>query len=351
MIVTTTFCRNYLPKAAVLAKSLKEVMPDVTFVACLVEREIPEAAKAIAAFDRIVLARDLGFERFENFLFRHSMVEASTAIKGRLLEVLLDDEAATAAGGACGVVYLDPDVQVFSRLAEMEQLLAGGAEIVLTPHLTQPEAKDTRDATLDAIRQNEVCALRHGVFNLGFLALAPGPESRRFLAWWSSRLAEFCVDRLEEGIFTDQKWIDLAPGFFTTEILRHPGYNVAPWNLSMRVVTRNADVYEAAGEPLRFFHFSGLDSGAFETMLRHFGGSNEKIVGQMLAAYRRELAHNGQGEWAGSEWDYARYLSGELVSEAARERLREDEELRSRLRDPFLHSNAALLVGSEADVQ
>ena len=343
MIVATSCCRNYLPKAATLATSLKAVMPDVSFVLCLVEREVPPAVREIPAFDEVIAARDLGFERFENLLFRHTIVEAATAVKGRLLEVLLDREAQRRGPGTRGVLYLDPDTCVYSRLAEVEQLIGRGAEIVLTPHLTIPEQKDTHEATLDAVRQNEICALQHGVYNLGFLGLSPGRTSHAFLQWWSARLAEFCEDKIAEGIFTDQKWIDLAPGFFDTAILRHPGYNMAPWNFSMRELRREKGLWEVEGEPLRFFHFSGLDSGAFEAMLGHFGGPNVETVGSLLASYREELVRNGQLQWGASEWDYARYLSGELISDEARRRLRSEPQLRARIRDPFLHSEAALL--------
>ena len=348
MIVTTSCCRNYLPKAATLATSLKAVMPDVSFVLCLVERDVPQEAREIAAFDEVIAARELGFERFENLLFRHTIVEAATAVKGRLLEVLLDREAQRRGPGTRGVLYLDPDTCVYSRLAEVEQLIGSGAQIVLTPHLTIPEQKDTREATLDAVRQNEICALQHGVYNLGFLALAPGRTSHSFLRWWSARLAEFCEDRIADGIFTDQKWIDLAPGFFDTAILRHPGYNMAPWNLSMRELRREKGLWEVEGEALRFFHFSGLDSGAFESMLGHFGGPNVETVGALLEAYRAELQRHGQARWGDAEWDYARYLSGERVSDAARRRLRNDPRLREQIHDPFLHSESALLGAAGA---
>jgi hypothetical protein len=343
VIVTTSCCSNYLAKAATLAATVKSVMPDITFVVCLVEREIPDAATKIDGFDRVVLARDLGFEKFENFLFPHDIVEASTAVKGRLMQVLLEEEAVRRGPGVRGVVYLDPDVQVFSRMAEVEQLLGGGAEIILTPHLTSPEEKETREATLDAIVQNELCALRHGVFNLGFLGLAPGRESQRFLSWWSSRLHEFCMDAIEDGMFTDQKWVDLAPGFFTTTILRHPGYNVAPWNFSTRPLTRRQGLYEACGESLRFLHFSGTDAGGFEAMRAHFLGEEDEIVAGLFADYQAKLALHGQAAWGACEWSYARYLSGERISSEVRARFRNSDSVRQRVRDPFLHSNETLL--------
>ena len=64
-------------------------------------------------------------------------------------------------------------------------------------------------------------------------------------------------------MFTDQRWVDFVPSFFDHYILKDPGYNVAYWNLHGRA--RDAptaiDISWTAS-PLRFFHFSGFDSGS-----------------------------------------------------------------------------------------
>ena len=45
--------------------------------------------------------------------------------------------------------------------------------------------------------------------------------------WWAERLYLFCYDDIQNGVFTDQKWIDLAPCFFDTYIFKHHGYDFA----------------------------------------------------------------------------------------------------------------------------
>lgn len=222
MIITTSICANYLPKAMVLAKSIKKADPTIKVVVSLLEREITPEAQAFEYFDDIVLGKDLGFENFEKFIFKHSIVEASTAVKGQLFLYLMENYQEETK-----FVYLDPDIQVLSSLTELEEALESNA-IVLTPHLTIPE--DIMDAVMD----NELSALKHGAFNLGFLAVSRSEESKKFIEWWASRLNMFCYDDIPRGIFTDQKWMDLAPCFFDVYILKHPGYNAAPWNVSKR---------------------------------------------------------------------------------------------------------------------
>ena len=151
------------------------------------------------------------------------------------------------------------------------------------------------------------------------------------------------MDAIEDGIFTDQKWVDLAPGFFPTTILRHPGYNVAPWNFSTRPLTRRQGLFEANGESLRFLHFSGTDTGGFEAMRTHFLGDKDEIVAGLFDDYRAKLASHGQAQWGACGWSYARYLSGEEISPQARARFRKTDALREQVRDPFLHSNQMLL--------
>ncbi|MFO0994993.1 MAG: hypothetical protein U1E67_24035, partial [Hyphomicrobiales bacterium] len=75
---------------------------------------------------------------------------------------------------------------------------------------------------------------------------------------------------LERGVFVDQKYLDLAPSFMEKlKVLRHPGYNVAYWNLVQRKITENDGEFFANGQPLHFVHFSGIDLADRESFSRH----------------------------------------------------------------------------------
>ena len=120
---------------------------------------------------------------------------------------------------------------------------------------------------------NELCCLRHGVFNLGFLAVKTTGQGREFIDWWADRLRRFCYDEIPNGLFTDQRRVDLAPAYFDDiAIVREPEFNVATWNLTHRRATGRAP-YEIGinGEPLVFYHFSGFDSGTQQVMLDRYG--------------------------------------------------------------------------------
>lgn len=327
MLITTSVCGNYLPKAMVMARSVKETNPDCRVVVCLLEHEIPAAVRDFPYFDAIVLAKELGIDDFERFMFKHAIVEASTAVKGRLFLYLM-----ARYGGEERFVYLDPDIKVFGEMTELKEAMAAHP-IVLTPHLCHP------GETPDEIRAIELGTLQHGVFNLGFLGITRSPEGERFVRWWASRLELYCYDDIPGGIFTDQRWVDLALGFFELYILKHPGYNAAPWNVSRRSIVYNGR-YEVNGEPLRFFHFSGVDFGGNVRMIRRFARDKDSVVHSLQTAYARELKTMGQDELGRMPWHYDYYRSGERIRPEARHIFRSLPGAEYRDRNPFELSGA-----------
>jgi hypothetical protein len=187
------------------------------------------------------------------FYFRYTVLELNTAIKPWVFEHLF-------ALGYDRVLYLDPDVVLYSPLAELDA--QPDAFLTLTPHLTGFIPGDDHPS--------ERTILLAGTYNLGFLAVTRRPPLGAFLRWWQEKLEFQCVVEPGRGLFVDQKWIDLAPGLFDgVRILRHDGYNVAYWNLPQRTVTGAGDDLRVNGQPLRFFHFSGFDPAFPDNVSRH----------------------------------------------------------------------------------
>jgi hypothetical protein len=131
-------------------------------------------------------------------------------------------------------------------------MFAEGADCILTPHITRPIDDGRLPSELDLMRA--------GTYNLGFCAFARTTDARNFVTWWRAKLATQCLAQPNRGIFVDQRYCDFAPAFINrTAILRHPGYNLAYWNLTYRPVTRIEGEYRAGGEPVHFVHFSGIE--------------------------------------------------------------------------------------------
>jgi len=327
MHIFTSITSNYIPKARVLARSVKTYVPDSVFHVVLCDTPPHGFDVSREDFDNVILLEELEIENRAAWIFQHNVVELCTAVKGLgFLKIFQQCDADK-------VIFLDPDIVLFSGIHVIDKML-DEYSIVVTPHQTEPET--SRSAVLD----NEVSSLKHGVFNLGFLAIRKSPEGMRFLEWWSSRLRDFCFDDRGQGLFTDQKWIDLAPAFFPDlGILREPQFNVSTWNISRRELTGSlAQGIYVNGQPLCFYHFSGTDSGALKVMMEVYGSRNP-ILEQLRSWYQVQCNAMGQKEIGGLVSRYESYANGERIRSSERLLYRYREELTEFFPDPYDCSN------------
>lgn len=319
----TSITANYLPKARVLATTAKAQSWPVRFHLLLSDDYPAQCDRGAEPFDSIISVDELGIPNVESWLFGHSLVEMCTAVKGRAFQEIARRYNATR------ILYFDPDIAIFSTLEPIAKVLEQFS-IVLTPHQTQPESR------LDAIIDNEICSLKHGVYNLGFLGVRMDEEGQRFIEWWSDRLHRFCHDDIAGGLFTDQRWIDLAPAFFESlKILRHPGCNVATWNLTHRQAEGDVDGgIRINGEPLCFYHFSGFDGGAQEVMLKKYAPPGS-VLFKLRNWYIQQCAIHGQDKLGGLPCKYAYFDNNELISRAQRILYRSRIDLQKTYQNPF----------------
>jgi hypothetical protein len=158
-------------------------------------------------------------------------------------------------------MYLDPDICLFAPLTPVTDALSR-RQIVVTPHALAP--------AMDGLRPSDIDFLRNGSYNLGFIALARGEDSKALLAWWEDRCLSYGFSDLGFGTFVDQKWIDLVPSYFgSVEVLRDRTCNVAYWNLHERHITSSGSAVTVDGLPLSFFHFSGVKAEKPGELSRH----------------------------------------------------------------------------------
>jgi hypothetical protein len=247
LVFCTIATRDFLPWALVLFDSLRRHHPEARLLLLHVSRDGEEPRVPVIDDVEVITVRDLVDTEQERLLRRrYSVPEMCFALKPPLLAYALDHFGDRA-------VYLDSDIDVHGPFAEAAIALET-SHAALTPHLDTPIA-------LDGMRPSDLVILRAGAFNLGFIAVAESPETRRLLDWWGSRTARWGFVAPESGYQGDQKWMDFAPSLFPgAAVLRDIGYNVAYWNLHSRFVDRTPDgALVVNGQPLVFIHFSGLD--------------------------------------------------------------------------------------------
>ncbi|MEI2703302.1 MAG: glycosyltransferase [Baekduia sp.] len=246
MNVCTIVAKNYVAFARVLATSLREQHPDSTLTVLVLDDYDGFIDPDAEPFE-LITPFEIGCEAFPEMADRYSVLELSTAVKPWLLETLLDRD------GYDHAIYLDPDIQVVGSLDPIAEA-AERHGVALTPHTLSPIPRDGR-------YPQEQSLLVAGAYNLGFIALGDRPAARELLEWWQHRLERDCVVDVANGLFVDQKWIDLVPGLWPgTHLLTDPGCNVAYWNYHERELGVSEDGgVTVNGSPGRFLHFSGYD--------------------------------------------------------------------------------------------
>lgn len=324
--IFTSINNAYMPKAITLADSLRRVYGKDVHVTCMLSDARRDDID-YSAFDEVLTIDelDLPVASVEAWIFKHTVVELSTAVKPWAFKKIFERH------GADAVLYMDPDTVAYSPLDEIYAVLPENP-IVLTPHVTVPAT--TEEALLDG---EMLGCLRHGVFNLGFLALAGHGEGPAFLDWWADRCLNWCYDDASRGLFTDQRWIDLAPCFFSSiHVLRHAGYNVATWNLYYRRLAKIEDGQIVVNDtfPLRFFHYSGFDLGTYEFMLnKHAPG--HALLREMTDWYVKEQVANGQRRLGRQPGAYDFFSDGERIKREWRVTYREAADLMSTFPNPY----------------
>jgi hypothetical protein len=190
----------------------------------------------------------LSLNQAQEMRHRYDVVEFSTALKPFALLFLIEKNYEV-------VTYLDPDIQLFGRI-DFAIEIARKRRIAVTPHRLTP-------GSWQSFQAQEVLLLKYGVLNLGFISV--NFEAIDFLTWWKMRTFEYATRHPADPVFTDQKWMDLAISYFEPEIIRHFGYNVGPWNLDERTLSKRGGYLYSAEDPLVFIHFSQFDfSTAFQ---------------------------------------------------------------------------------------
>jgi hypothetical protein len=298
---------NYLAYARVLGESLARHAPEADFRVLIVGRADPLVVAAVKTANlKATYADELGLPDFEQLAYKFDIVELNTALKPTFLKALF-------ALGFDKVVYLDPDISLYAAPTPVMDALDTG-EIALIPHALAP--------VMDGMRPSDIDFMRAGSFNLGFIGLRRGSQAFALLDWWERRCLSHGFNDPGFGTFVDQKWLDLAPSYFDSVlVLKHPGCNVAYWNLHERTVGFTDGQYQVNGRPLIFFHFSGVDASAPMTLSRH-QNRHSLVAGTALADlvrdYCERLLAAGHTQWSGLPYSFGSLEDGTPVTPVMR---------------------------------
>lgn len=240
----TLFNSAYLSRGLVLYKSLEKVCPD---------------------FHLYVFAFD---DKAELYLKSHQLPHMTVVgLNGFENPGLLRIKPTRSAGEYCWTctpsvilfsiekyqldhcTYLDADMEFYHDPAILLEE-AGGKDVLITDHWYSPKYDQSEES---------------GRFCVQFVFFRNTTNGLSILRWWADSCIDWCYDRVEDGKFGDQKYLDhWETKFAQVHVLQNRGGGVAPWNIQQyQLRTENGKPFvmhesEREWKPMVFFHFHGL---------------------------------------------------------------------------------------------
>jgi hypothetical protein len=244
----TYFDWNYLPRALCLFSSIRENNDDSELYVLALDEEVEKyfdekqmqgitvfnLKDLINTYPELLLARD-----------NRAQVEFYFTCTPHAVKYVMDKFS----NPNDLIIYLDADLYFFSKpqiaVDQMKDFSVGIIEHRYEPNL-----------------ENQY--IQFGRFNVGWVAFRNDLDGLGCLSWWQKACTEWCFDRVEDGKFADQGYLnDFESISNKTQILNSNKFNVAPWNLHEHDL--NISLYSSAKteESIVFFHFHGIKNICF----------------------------------------------------------------------------------------
>ncbi len=141
------------------------------------------------------------------------------------------------------ITYLDADLYFFSSIEPIYQELGEGSILIIGHRF--PTAFKYRE--------------RVGIYNVGMLSFRRDTNGLACLHRWRNQCLVWCYDRIENGRYADQKYLDDWPDRFAgVVVLQHKGAGLAPWNLANYIYSWNNGELFVDGQPIIMYHVQGF---------------------------------------------------------------------------------------------
>ena len=177
--------------------------------------------------------------------------------------------------------YLDADLYFFASPQQIIDEMRDNS-VLITPHNYSPEYDQSR---------------KSGIYCVQFMVFRNDERGLTALNWWRRACLDWCYNRIEEGRFGDQKylddWTERFAGVYVSDNL---GVGVAPWNMQQYNFKKEEDaifgIEIASGKKFKviFFHYHSF---AFVTPSffspRPYYKRNKSVISLLFNHYRKEI--------------------------------------------------------------
>ncbi|MCP2259666.1 methyltransferase, FkbM family [Streptoalloteichus tenebrarius] len=311
----TTATTGELAAVRVLGETFLTHHPGARFVALLVD--VPGASAPRGGAVELLRPADIGVPA-------ETLARLGTACTADELRAVLQPRLLThliASGGP--VLHLDPRVLVLNRIDDLVLPALAQWPLLLSPRLLEPLARD-------GLRPSPEELVAAGVFDPGFLGVAPGAEP--FLRSWT--------DLVDEAPHAAGAFLDGAPALVDHHVLRDPGIGLSVWNATQRELTRDAGgALRASGAPLRTVHLTGFDPQRPWLLSADIADrprvllSEHPLLAELCARYRNDLVRAGESRGV-EGYRFAQLPDGSPLPAALRRQYHEAWRAAERAGDP-----------------
>ena len=291
----TYFDRNYLSRAMALHRSLVRHSPPFTLWALCFDDDAYGALEALR-LQGVEPIRLADFEAADPELAAvkgsRTTVEYYFTSSPRLPRYIMRKHTDVDL-----ITYLDADLLFYSSPQPIFDELGGGS-VLIVPHRFPEHLRELE---------------KYGVYNVGLLSFRNDANGRAVLERWGQQCLEWCFDRVEDGKFADQGYLDEWPGQPGVVVLQHPGAGLAPWNYMRYRIDLAGRPPTVDGRPLVFYHFQGVKAigpGLWDVALdRYQSAMDPAIRAWLYGGYVRKLQSAERILRSGSGDGSARALS------------------------------------------
>ena len=153
------------------------------------------------------------------------------------------------------ITYLDADLYFFSNPQSVFDEI-GNSSIGIIEHKF---SKLTQRNTI------------YGIYNVGWITFKNDEEGKKCLYDWNTNCIEWCYQKLEDGKYADQKYLDQWPkNYKNLCVIKNKGANLAIWNINNYKLHKKEDQIYVDEDKLVFYHFANfkqIEKNIFKTDL------------------------------------------------------------------------------------
>ena len=209
----TLFDKNYLPLGMALHQSLLiHAQPFHLWILCMDEQVEQQLKQLNLTYVTLIPLREIETPELLSAKAERSRGEYCWTLTPFTFEAVFNRDIAISQ-----VTYLDADLFFFDDPQILLNELPADKDVLITDHAYAPEYD-----------QSEIS----GRFCVQFLTFKRSQKAFEVMHWWQERCLEWCFNRVEDGKFGDQKYLDSWLQLFgeSVYIVRQTNKTLAPWN-------------------------------------------------------------------------------------------------------------------------